>query len=66
MSAQKGTLKMKKKQVEFVENEWLENLCRIQRDEPERFSKLSQSLKISVGHYQLAKQKAFEKKDRAA
>lgn len=53
--------KKAKNQTAFKPNEWLENLCRIQLDDPQRFATFSQSLKISVGHYQRAKAKAHEK-----
>jgi hypothetical protein len=57
---------MKKKETPFQENEWLETLLRIQRDDPKRFATFSQSLKVSLGHYERAKSKAHEQESNEA
>ncbi len=53
------------KETIFEQNEWLETLLRIQRDEPKRFAAFSPSLKISLDHYRRAKEKAQEDKQAA-
>jgi hypothetical protein len=55
-----------KKQVEFQPNEWLETLLRMQADEPKRFATLSPALKISVGYYERAKEKARQPEGKRA
>jgi hypothetical protein len=66
MKTKQKRLEGAKRQTTFEPNEWLETLLRIQRDEPQRFAKLSPSLRISVGIYAEQKAKAYESKNRAA